>query len=64
MFRKISFFLSEHAAIMLYKHMILPFMEYAGFMLLSCNIEDRKELQRWQNDALRVCTLCRLSDRI
>ena len=63
-FRKIRSFLSEHAAIMLYKHMILPFMEYAGFMLLSCNIDDRKELQRWQNDALRLCTLCRLSDRI
>ena len=56
--------MTEHASIMLYKHMILPFMEYVGFMLLSCNIEDRRELQRYQNDALRMCTLNRLSDRI
>ena len=49
---------------MLYKHIILPFMEYVGFMLLSCNIEDRRELQRYQNDALRMCTLNRLSDSI
>ena len=44
--------------------MILPFMEYAGFMLLSCTLEDRRELQRCQNGALRLCTNTRLTDRI
>ena len=49
---------------MLYNHMILPFMEYAGFILLSCNLEDRRKLQKCQNDALRLCTQHRLTDRI
>ena len=49
---------------MLYKDMILPFMEYAAFMLLSCNVEDRKELQRCQNDALRLCTRHKITDRV
>ena len=49
---------------MLYKHMILPFLEYAGFMLIACNIGNRRELQRCQNDALRMCTLNRLADRV
>ena len=53
-FRKIRNYLSEHASIMLYKHnMILPFLEYAGFMLVASNLEARHELQKCQNDALR-----------
>ena len=63
-FRKIRPFLTEFSSVMLYKHMILPFIEYAGFMLLSCTLEDRRELQRCQNDALRLCTLSRIADRI
>ena len=63
-FRKIRTYLTEHASIMLYKHMILPFMKYAGFMLLSCNIGDRQELQKCQNEALRICTLDKLTDRV
>ena len=56
--------LTEHAAVMLYKHTILPFLEYAGFMLVACNVSDRKDLQKCQNDALRICTNIRLTDRI
>ena len=33
-------------------------------LLLSCTLEDRRELQRCQNDALRLCTNTRLTDRI
>ena len=44
--------------------MILPFMEYARFMLLSCTLEDRRELQRRHNDALRLCTRNRVAGRI
>ena len=63
-FRKIRNYLSEYAAIMLYKQMILPFIEYAGFMLVACNLEDRRELQKSQNDALRLCLRAKVSDRI
>ena len=63
-FRKIRSYLTEYASVMLYKHMILPFMEYAGFLLLSCTLEDRRELQKCQNDALRLCTRITLSDHI
>ena len=63
-FRKIRCFLTESASIMLYKHMILPFMEYVGFMVMSLNMEDKRELQRLQNDALRVCTRTKIADHV
>ena len=43
---------------------ILPLLEYAGFMLVACNIEDRRDLQKCQNDALRTCTTVRLNDHV
>ena len=49
---------------MLYKHTILPFLEYAGFMLVACNIDDRHALQKCQNDALRICAQVRIKDRV
>ena len=45
---------TENAAIMHYKHTILQFLEYAAFMLISCNIDDRRDLQKCKNDALRI----------
>ena len=63
-FRKIRSYLMEHASVMLYKHMILPFIEYAGFVIMSCNIEDRREIHHWQNEALRLCIFKKISDRI
>ena len=39
-------YLTESASVMLYKHMILPFLEYSGFMLVACTIDDRRELQK------------------
>ena len=56
--------LTEYAAIMMYKHTILPFLEYAGFMLIACTIDERKDLQKCQNDALRICTNTKLNDRV
>ena len=44
--------------------MILPFLEYAGCMLVACNLEDRHELQKCQNDALRLCVRMKISDRV
>ena len=61
-FRKIRKYLAEESAIMVYKHTILPYLEYAGFMLVACNIEDRRDLQKCQNDALRICTHVNLND--
>ena len=49
---------------MLHKHTILPFVEYAGFILISCNIDDRQALQKCQNDALRICAKVSLKDLI
>ena len=47
---------------MLYKHTILPFLEYAGFLLIFCSVDDRRDLQICQNNALRICTLIKLND--
>ena len=63
-FSKIRRYLNESAAIKLYKHTILLFIEYTGFMLVACNVEDRHELQKCQNNALRICTRIKLSDRV
>ena len=49
---------------MVYKHTILPYAEYAGYMLTSCTIDDKSDLQKCQNDALRICTRRRLADHI
>ena len=63
-FAKLRCCLTEHAAIMLYKHTILPFLEYAAFMIIACNIDDRRDLQKCQNDALRICARVSLKDRV
>ena len=63
-FSKIRMCLTKHAAILLYKLTILPFLEYASFMLTACSIEDRRDLQKCQNDALRICLRIELCDRV
>ena len=55
---------TEYAAIMLYKHTMSPFLEYAGFRFTACSIGDRCEHQKCQNDALRIFLKIRLSDQI
>ena len=35
----------------------MPIFDYAGFMLLSLGVEDKKDLQIMQNDALRFCMM-------
>ena len=56
--------LTEHAAIMVYKLAILPYIEYAGFLVVACTIDDKRDLQICQNDALRICTRQKLSDHV
>ena len=43
MLSKLRRCLTEYSSIMLYKHTILPFLEYAGFMLTACGIDNRRD---------------------
>ena len=63
-FSKLRNCLTDHAAILLYKLTILPFLEYAGFMLIARPIDDRRDLQKCQNDALRICLRVNLNDHV
>ena len=53
--RKFRHFITEKCALAIYKQTILPVLDYAGFVLISCNKSDRHDLQVLQNDALRTC---------
>ena len=62
--RKIRKFLTEKAAVSIYKQTILPIFDYAGFLILACNTSDRSDLQKIQNDILRICFKEKLNDRV
>ena len=64
--RKIRKYINEKAAVSigLYKQTILPIIDYSGFFLLSCCASDRSDLQKIQNDILRVCYGSPLTDMI
>ena len=49
---------------MIYKQAIIPILDYSGFMVLSLNIMEKRELQIMQNDALKLCYNVQLSDKI
>ena len=53
--RKIRKYITPKCAVLIYKQTILPLLDYAGFLLNSCNISDRDDLQVLQNDCLRIC---------
>ena len=55
MFRKIRKFLTFEASIVVYKQTVHPIIDYAGFLLISCNKEERDDFQKLQNDILRIC---------
>ena len=61
---KIRKYVDAGTAVLIYKQTILPILEYAGFVLGSCNVGQRKELQKLQNNALRVCKKYYLLDMI
>ena len=64
MLRKIRRNITTYAAISLYKQIILPLFDYSGFMLLSCNLGQKNELQRIQNNCIRTCLLYNRIDHI
>ena len=64
MLRKVCRYITTYAAISLYKQMILPLLDYSGFLLLSCNLGQKRELQRIQNKCIRTCLLYNRVDHI
>ena len=61
---KLRYFVDKKTALLIYKQAILPYFDYSGFMLTSCNQGQKKDLQRLQNNALRLCLRYNLVDRI
>ena len=61
---KIRDFITTKCALTIYKQTILPLFDYSGFVVISCNVSDRNDLQTLQNSALRVCYNVRLRDRV
>ena len=61
---KIRKYIDNRTAVLIHKQAILPLLEYAGFILVSCNVGQRSELQTLQNNALRLCQRYYLVDRV
>ena len=53
--RKIQQYIDSGSALLIYKQTILPIFDYPGFMCLSLNVNDKRDLQIMQNDALHFC---------
>ena len=62
--RKIRKYINEKASILIYKQTILPITDYAGFLLLSCGVSERSDLQKAQNDILRICCKVTLHEHV
>ena len=58
------YLLDKQTATLVYKQATLPYIDYTGFTLLSCNIGRRRETQKLQNHALQLCLRYNLVDRI
>ena len=44
MLGKLRYLVDKKSAVLIYKQTILPYLDYVGFVLLSCNIDDRRSL--------------------
>ena len=64
MLGKLRYLVDKRSAVLVYKQAILPYPDYAGFILVGCNIGYKKELQILQNNPLRMCLRYRLADRV
>ena len=64
MLRKLRKFLTFDASLAIYKQMILPFIDYAGFLLISCRLGDKGDLQKLQNEILRICDKLKVADMV
>ena len=61
---KIRDLITTKCALTIYKQIIMPLFDYSAFATISCNVSDRLDLQKLQNNALRVCFNVRLRDRV
>ena len=61
---KIRRYITVDAAKAMYKQMVLPLLDYSGFLLVSCTIEQKHDLQKRQNNAIRTCLLYDRRDHI
>ena len=61
---KIRRYVDNRTSLLIYKQAILPLFEYVGFVLTACNIRQRKELEKLQNNALRLCKRYYLLDMV
>ena len=61
---KLRYFIDKRAALLVYKQAILPFLDYAGFILISCGKGQKKDIQILQNNALRMCLRYRIVDHV
>ena len=61
---KIRNLITTACALTIYKQTILPLFNYSGFIVISCNISDRLDLQKLQNSALRACFNVKLRDQV
>ena len=64
MLGKLRYFINEYTALLVYKQAILPYFDYASFLMVSCNRGQKKDLQTLQNNALRLCLRYKLADRV
>ena len=62
--RKIRRYITTGAAKAMYKQMILPLLDYCGFLLISCTKSQEMNCKKKQNSAIRTCLSYNLVDRI
>ena len=52
---RIRFYITEDAAVKIYKSMILPYLDYGDIFFMHSNLKQIRKLQTLQNRALRIC---------
>ena len=62
--RKIRKHLNEKAAVSIYKQTTLPIIDYGGFLLVTCGVTERSDLQKMQNDIIRFCCKVTLHENV
>ena len=62
--RKVRRYITENAAKAMYKLMIPPSFYYNGFLLISCTFEQKREMQKCPNNAIRTCLMYNRQDHI
>ena len=61
---KLRYYLDKETALLIYKQAVLSYFDHGGFLLLSANRGQKKDLQTLQNNALRICLRYNLFDRV